>query len=87
MKWHTAKPIKYEEEIRPNLLPGWTLHVVAGEVGAKGWVPPTFTKDLRKLFGFAKSKANKLADDCASVARRCSYVIWRSRNNRDFDPF
>jgi hypothetical protein len=84
---HSSKLDKYIKELSDNVLPGWTLDIVCGEVGAKGWVPPNFTKDLRRLFGFSKSQSVKLADGCSLVARKCSYVIWANRNNRDFVPF
>ena len=41
------------ERIGQNLSVGWTLCVFAGEVGAKGWIPPSFSKDLRRIFGFS----------------------------------
>jgi hypothetical protein len=86
-KRHKEKIDKYEKSIGHNLNKGWSLHIVAGEVGARGWVPPTFTKDLRRLFGFSKATRRKVADQCAEVARRCSFLIFQNRNNRDFERF
>jgi hypothetical protein len=84
--WHSKKLLKYEEDLGDNVQPGWTLHILAGEVGAKGWIPPTYIKDLRRVFGFSKRECATVADNCAYVARQCSYVIWLNRRNRDFRP-
>ncbi len=84
---HSSKVDKYLKELVQNAQSGWTIKVVCGEVGAKGWIPPRFTRDLRHIFGLTKSKSRSLADDCAWVARQCSYVIWSNRDNRDFEPF
>jgi hypothetical protein len=84
--WHSKKLLKYKEDLGDNVQPGWTLHILAGEVGAKGWIPPTYIKDLRRVFGFSKRECATVADNCAYVARQCSYVIWLNRRSRDFRP-
>ena len=33
------KTDKYNTDIASNLEAGWTIHVLAFEIGAKGWVP------------------------------------------------
>lgn len=86
-KRHASKTAKYQRELVDNGQAGWTIHIVCGEIGAKGWVPPTFTNDLRTVFGLPKRQRTKLANNCAWVARQCSYVIWLNRNNRAFEPF
>jgi hypothetical protein len=85
--WHTKKLQKYENEIRQNLTRGWTLHIFAGEIGAVGWIPPSFGTDLRRIFGFARSDLKSLLDACQLIARKCSYIIWLNRGNRDFEPW
>ena len=52
---HGQKLGKYTKELHDNLKPGWTLDIVCGEVGAKGWIPPSLNRDLRKTFGFVKA--------------------------------
>ena len=81
------KKSKYEDEIRPNLKQGWKLYVFTIEVGAKGWIPPSFGNSLRRVFGLKSKQLSSLADRCSEVARRCSYVIWVNRFNRDFVRF
>ncbi len=85
--WRSKKREKYENDIGSNLLQGWALHVITIEIGAKGWVPPSVRRDVDKLLGLHKKSMNKLLDDCSLVARRCSYVIWVNRFNRDFEPW
>ena len=85
-KWHKDKTEKHIKELGDNMQPGWELKFVCGEVGAKGWVPPSFTKDMRNTFGVKKTRVRKLADDCSWVARQCSYVIWLNRDNKEFTP-
>jgi hypothetical protein len=80
------KRAKYLAELIPNLAKGWTLHYLSLEVGARGWIPPSFMTVLRKL-GVNRRSRKQLADDCSDVARRCSYLIWLNRFNRDFAPF
>ena len=83
---HSTKKRKYTDEVLDNLQPGWKVEIVCIEVGAKGWIPPSFTRDLRKVVGFSKSVCRKLANDCQLVARKCSYVIWLNRSNKEFQP-
>ena len=65
---------------------GWTVEVVALEIGAKGWIPPSFFKAFKRL-GFSSARTRKLADNCQLLARKCSYLIWVNRYNRDFQPW
>lgn len=83
---HADKLAKYLKELTDNVNDGWELKIVCGEVGAKGWIPPSYVKDLRRTFGFSKAQVSRLADDSAYVARQCSYVIWLNRDNRNFEP-
>jgi hypothetical protein len=85
-KWRRAKFDKYNAELMPNLEPGWRIHVCTAEVGARGWIPPHFTNDLRRVFGFSRRELSQIADNCALVARKCSYVIWLNRFNKHFEP-
>jgi hypothetical protein len=85
--WRLKKKAKYQDEIGPNLQTEWKLMVITLEVGAKGWVPPSFRNDISKLLGLPKKELSVLTDDCSKVARKCSYVIWLNRFNRDFHPW
>jgi hypothetical protein len=84
--WNAKKRAKYTAELAPNLAKGWSLHILSLEVGARGWIPPAFTQVLRQL-GVTRQHRKQLADDCSDVARRCSYLIWLNRFNRDFTPY
>jgi hypothetical protein len=83
--WHKEKHRKYTEELLPNRHKDWKIDLCIIEVGAKGWIPPSFTKDIKYFFGMTKRTVSSLADDCSKVARKCSYVIWLNRFNKDFD--
>lgn len=86
MDRHVSKFEKYSKDIKENLMEGWKLKIVCGEVGAKGWIPPNMIRDLNHVMGFKKSKRRDLANHCSYVARQCSLVIWLNRNNKDFKP-
>ena len=54
------------------------------EVGCRGYIPPRFTSFLRKL-GFSSSETRILRDNIQLVTRKCSYIIWINRFNKDFN--
>lgn len=54
------------------------------EVGCRGYIPPRFTSYMRQL-GFSSSETRKLRDNIQLVTRKCSYIIWINRFNKDFN--
>jgi hypothetical protein len=86
-KWRKEKSAKYSDELTANAAPDWKFSVCTVEVGARGWVPNSFRNDLRRIFGFSKSDLTNLENTCSLVARKCSYLIWINRFNKDFAPF
>jgi hypothetical protein len=78
--WHQVKLNKYGS----LLTPGWTFHTLAIEIGCRGFVPPRFSSITRRL-GFSSSDLKILRDNLQLVARKCSYVIWLNRFNKDFN--
>jgi hypothetical protein len=81
-KRHQEKIDKYSQ-IQPN--EGWSIHVFAVEVGAKGWILRKYFNSTFKQIGI--SKRNKIISECSKMARRCSYAIWVNRFNKDFRTF
>src|SRR3954451_5409682 len=47
-KWNASKRAKYLAELEPNSAEGWTLYYVSLEVGALGWIPPSFMHVTRQ---------------------------------------
>jgi hypothetical protein len=83
--WNFEKRSKYTSELTPNLSPGWSLEFLMLEVGARGWSPPNLQRGLGRL-GFNRQQRREIVGDCSDVSRRCSYIIWLNRFNRDFVP-
>ena len=79
-RWHLEKLKRYS-----NLTcPGWQVHLFMLEIGCRGFVPTRFISFLRKV-GFTPSETSKLRDNLQLVARKCSYIIWINRFNKDFN--
>ncbi len=78
--WHQVKSDKYGNLFKP----GWTFYCFAIEIGCRGFVPPRFSSITRRL-GFSSSEFRQLRDNLQLVARKCSYVIWLNRFNKDFN--
>ncbi len=85
-KWHGKKVTKYRNWFEEDGNKDWTVWQLVLEVGARGWVPPSFAHQLRRL-GFTKREASKLSSQVSMIARKCSYVIWLNRANKDFRPY
>jgi hypothetical protein len=81
---HLDKEKRYEH-LLSDKADEWTVHRLVLEVGCRGVVASSFFAALRKL-GFRPSELRVLRDNCAYIARRCSYVIWLYRNSRTFSP-
>ena len=80
-RWHQEKLKRYST----LLCPGWQVHFFVLEIGCRGFVPTRFASFLRKL-GFNPSETRKLRDNLQLVVRKCSYIIWLNRFNKDFNP-
>ena len=88
VKWNTKKTEKYQSAIADACEKSWRdqVHVRAVEVGAKGWIPPSFQRTFKWL-GFPPKTIRKLRDNCQLLARKCSYLIWINRHNKVFKPW
>ena len=84
--WNVKKTDKYKNETAAQCEPGWRVEVLALEVGAKGWIPSSFFRTFKKL-GVSSSQARKIANNCELLARKCSYLIWTNRFNKQFEPW
>ena len=80
------KTDKYVTDIASCAEPGWTIIVIAFEVGAKGWIPPSFNRCFKRL-GFPSGRVRALANVCQHVALKCSYLIWINRFDKSFLPW
>ncbi len=86
LKWHAEKTSKYRSNIAEAEADGWSFHDCSLEVGALGWIPPSNWKILRSL-GFTNAETKSISEDMTLIARRCSYVIFLNRFNKEFQPF
>ena len=84
-KWHTTKTEKYREMVTEAKSNGWTFYSIVLEVGARGWVPPSF-KAMAKM-SFGPQELASLTDRVRVLVRKCSYVIWINRFNCDFQTW
>ncbi len=78
--WHQTKLDKYGTLHST----GWKLHYFAIEIGCRGFVPNRFSGISRQL-GFDSLEFKRLRDNLQLVSRKCSYVIWLNRFNKDFN--
>ena len=85
-EWNMKKTKKYREDIASVCEDGWTVTVMAIEVGAKGWIPPPFRRAFKQL-GLPSPLVRRLSDGCQLIARKCSYLIWINRYNLSFLPW
>ena len=83
-KRHSEKINKYRDMVSQERT--WTFHDFAIEAGALGWVPPSCHKKLKDL-GFTSKEVKQITDDMTIIARKCSYLIFVNRFNRDFKPW
>ena len=81
--WHTFKLEKYMSALMN--IKDWTFHYLVLEVGCRGWIPPRFFSLMRQL-GFSNRELRVMHDNAQLIARKCSYVIWLNRYNKDFHP-
>ena len=79
-KRHLQKTQKYEQELTSAV---YEMHYMIVEVGARGGLPDTLRRRLRRL-GFTKKEVGLVVEECVLMVRRCSFVIWCQRFNPDF---
>lgn len=82
---HYRKTIKYESLVASCLSQGWKTTFLAIEVGCKGFVGFSIVKCC-KVMGMSKRDTSRLTKLLSRVALRCSYLIYLSRNNREWKP-
>jgi len=78
--WHLLKKNKYQEELTSDV---YSIYYLIVEVGARGVLPITLRKEMRKM-GLSKKEANSVVEECKLMATRCSFVIWCQRFNPEF---
>ena len=79
-KWHTEKSEKYSKLV----CPGWQVHQLVLEVGCRGFISSRTVGLLRKL-GLTAPETRVLRNNLQLVVRKCSYVIWINRFNKNFN--
>ena len=75
------KEARYMRELVPlvkEAKPPWSCELVTIEAGARGGVPFSFKKTLRRL-GFSSRRAGQMCRAVSEVCARTSYTIWLSR--------
>jgi hypothetical protein len=77
--WHQTKLEKYGA-----LQSEWKLYYFCIEVGCRGFVPSRFSGVCRQL-GFSSVDFKRVRNNLQLVARKCSYIIWLNRFNKDFN--
>ena len=63
-----------------------SFHDCSLETGALGWVPSS-NRHILKSLGFTNAEVKAISNDMQLIARRCSYVIFLNRFNKDFQHF
>jgi zinc-binding in reverse transcriptase len=63
----------------------WTVHRYAFEVGARGFVAPSFLKAFTKI-GMPSRQRKELCRRVARKALVCSYILYLERNNPAWTP-
>ena len=63
---------------------GWMAGLLTVEVGARGYVAYSTERCFRQL-GMQKRKVSSLCKSLSRVVARCSYAIYLSRKNKDWD--
>jgi len=79
-KWHQKKWERYSKLV----CPGWQVHLCMLEIGCRGFIPTRFFSLVRQL-GFNSLETKKRRVNLQLVARKCSYIIWINRFNKDFN--
>jgi hypothetical protein len=82
---HNRKLSRYESLVADCIGQGWQVTLLPFEVGCKGFVGYSFVKFCKNL-GFPRSAINNYSKLLSRVALRCSYLIYLSRNNRNWKP-
>ena len=77
--WHKEKLNKYSKIFAGD----WNFHFLMFEVGCRGFIPSRLFFMLRSL-GFTSRESKQLRDNLQLVVRKCSYIVWINRFNKDF---
>ena len=80
--WHSEKRNRYSKITSPD----WSFHYSIFEIGCRGFIPTRFFSLMRQL-GFTKVQFRRIYNDLQLLVRRCSYIIWVNRYNKEFFPF
>ena len=71
---------KLESECGHN---GWTVIPLYVEVGARGAINTTWGR-MSKAMGMSKTESKKLRFKCSKIALRCSYFLYQSRKQKEW---
>ena len=85
-QWHEQKTQKYHSlctSIRNN---NWKVHFFAVEVGAGGYCAESVLSCLRRL-GLPNRLCRNIIKEFSSIAMKCSFDIWMSRNSPSWSLF
>jgi hypothetical protein len=86
---HAYKVDKYAKEQQDTAANGWTVAVVAFEIGSRGFHNGSLRyllKQLRPAFSPPPTRLDrrKLLSTCSRTALNCSYLIWLTRRHPTF---
>ena len=82
---HNRKTIKYDALVSSCLAQGWHPVLLPFEIGCKGFVGFSLISCCKKL-GMLKREITRISKLLSKVALRCSYLLYLSRNDRDWKP-
>ena len=77
---HERKARKYEDLVLECEQASWTTHILAVEVGCRGFPTSSLGKFLRRL-GMPGRRKSQLTDKVCDKAESASFWIWCKRSN------
>ena len=83
---HQEKIARYGDLRAALMTKGWTVFQLTLEVGARGFVPQSFSSEFRQL-GMPQIQIKRVQSECTDAARRCSFIIFINRFNKKFQPW
>jgi hypothetical protein len=86
---HSFKVEKYSREQQDAAANGWTVAVVAFEIGSRGFHNGSFRHLLKQLKPTlsappTRQDRRQLLANCSRTALNCSYLIWLTRRHPTF---
>ena len=78
------KHVRYEQLTQDIAIAGWVPDLLTIEFGARGYVAYSTERCFRQL-GMQKRTVSSLCKSLSRVVARCSYAIYLSRKNKDWD--